>query len=70
LFFLLMIAPLAIFGFGVWADNNVVSATVQRLTHDSSNFDLSLYVVLGWALWAILLWEMDGLVFGKNTQSR
>lgn len=67
LFFLVMIAPLAIFGFGVWAADNWIATTVQGLTRDKSSFDLSLYVVLGWALWAIVLWEMDGLIFRKNT---
>jgi hypothetical protein len=31
-----------------------------------SQFDLMMYVGLGWGLWTIIIWEIDGLIFGRG----
>lgn len=33
-----------------------------------SEFDLMIYVGLGWGLWAILLFEINGLIFGRSLE--
>ena len=70
LFLVCMIAPLAIFGFSVRGGDNWVSGLVQQqLAGSGSAFDLVLYVILGWVVWSIVLWEVDGLVFGRGAPS-
>jgi hypothetical protein len=65
LFWAVIIAPLFAFGAAV-ALNDQFGNSVNRL---GEPFDISLYLVLSWALWAIFVWEIDGLFFGpKKTE--
>lgn len=61
-FWLVIISPL----FGFWAGvsmNDQLGNMVARL---GQPFDISLYLVLSWALWAIVIWEIDGLFFSGS----
>jgi hypothetical protein len=65
LFMLIMIAPLAMF-FVLVKYSDAFSNFVWQL---GQPFDVMLYLVLSWALWAILLWEADSLVFSRRSRS-
>ena len=42
--------------------------TVTKITQTGSSFsfDVFLYTLLGWGLWIIILWEIDGLIIEKK----
>jgi hypothetical protein len=69
-FLVLMLLPLAFFMVAARWDNVVFHETIMQAMRNSI-WDLMLYLILGWILWSIILWELDGLVFGtrqKNPQ--
>ncbi|MBN1867416.1 hypothetical protein JW916_08995 [Candidatus Sumerlaeota bacterium] len=61
-FYLLMVAPLIAICVGPFIDDQFGNF----LSHLGSKFDVTLYIVLTWCLWAIVVWEIDGLVFGGH----
>jgi len=65
LFMLIMIAPLAMF-FVLVKYSDAFSNFAWQL---GEPFDVMLYLVLSWALWAILLWEIDSLLFSRSSRS-
>lgn len=58
LFMVFLFAPLVFLFFEIQT-NNVLYGWVMK----QGSFDVTLYVFLSWALWAIFVWEIDGLFF-------
>jgi len=64
LFLSVMILPLALFLAAIRYD----WASVGRWIVNTGTFDATLYATLTWALWAIMVWEIDGLFFKQETE--
>ena len=62
LFWMIIILPLVGFWLGV-LKNDQFGNMVGRIGRP---FDISLYLVLTWALWSIFIWEIDGLFFSSD----
>lgn len=58
----LAIAPLPAVVVLIWLNDSFQRMLLENVTM----FDLGIYVGLGWGLWAILLYEVVGLLFGKD----
>lgn len=65
LFLFIMCAPMIVLFLGAWK----VDAVGNVLMRAGSPFDIVLYSILGWALWAIVVWEIDGLLFGSSKKA-
>lgn len=61
LFMLCILMPLIVGGVLSQTNPSVVKSLLAQ-----SSFDLFIYVVLGWSLWGIVVWEVDGLIFKKD----
>lgn len=59
---LVAVAPLIFF----WASVKFIDQVGNWFLRMADPFDVALYLVLGFALWAILIWEIDGLIFGRT----
>lgn len=35
----------------------------KLLTYKTTKFDIGLYTMLGWGLWSIVIWELNGIIF-------
>jgi hypothetical protein len=46
------------------------NSSVSKIALEQSPFDLFVYVVLGWALWGIAVWEVDGLIFKQDKKTK
>jgi hypothetical protein len=62
LFLMVILAPLAAFGVAIITDDQFGNMVLRLGTL----FDITLYLVLSWALWAIFVWEIDGLLFSPR----
>jgi len=62
LFWMVILAPLAAFWVAMVTDDQFGNMVLRLGTF----FDISLYLVLSWALWAIFVWEIDGLLFSPR----
>jgi hypothetical protein len=62
----LALTPLVLFLVFIGTDFNGYAADLQRAHKDKivSWFDVGLYIMLIWGLWAIILFEINGLIFG------
>jgi hypothetical protein len=68
LFLTLMLSPLGAFWYAI---HYQVSESFSQLIFQgmrNSTFDVVLYLLSGWAIWAIALWEIDGLFFGPKDE--
>jgi len=63
LFLFLMFLPVLLIGFALWYGQNAVSS--WALDGMRRKFDMIVKLTLGWALWSVILWEIDGLLFGQ-----
>jgi hypothetical protein len=63
LFLLLMFLPVLLIAVALWHGQNAVSNWAQDGL--SRKFDMVVKLTLGWALWSVVLWEIDGLLFGQ-----
>jgi len=64
LFLFLMFLPMLLVGLALMHGQNPVSKwAYDGLRH---RFDMILKLTLGWALWSVVLWEIDGLLFGQS----
>ncbi|NQU45022.1 hypothetical protein HQ520_17180 [bacterium] len=63
LFFVVMLLPLAVFLLLAWKSGSFSNWVLS----DRTPFDVALYGILGWVLWAIIIWEIDGLFFGADS---
>ncbi|HNY26811.1 MAG TPA: hypothetical protein PKH31_05470 [Candidatus Sumerlaeota bacterium] len=64
----LVLLPLAFFLAAVKWDEMWFHNTIMRVMSHST-WDIMLYLILGGTLWSILLWEIDGLIFGTHQKS-
>ncbi len=63
-----MLLPLAFFLVAAKWDTVWFHETIMQVMRESV-WDLMLYLILGWTLWSIVLWELDGLLFGTRQKS-
>jgi len=66
LFLLIMVGPLI--AFWLFASRN--DQFGNYLSKLGEPFDIALYLSLLWSLWAILVWELDSLIFSTGRHSR
>ena len=59
-FLLFMLLPFFLCWFSITFFVNDFNRWVYN-TLSQNSFDVVLYMVLGWSLWAIFVWEMDGI---------
>ncbi len=64
-FLFFMVLPLGFFMAAAKWDDVWFHETIMQAMRNSV-WDLMLYLILGWILWSILLWELDGLIFGTR----
>lgn len=69
IFLILMLSPFVFFYFSIAHWDNFLAHWVFQAMKQSP-FDVVLYLVLGWSLWAIALWEVDGLVFVNPEEAK
>jgi hypothetical protein len=43
--------------------------SAAKVALEQDRFNLFVYVVLGWTLWGIAVWEVDGLIFKKDKEN-
>lgn len=65
LFLLILISPLIAFCIAVLVNNQFGN----HLSNLGKPFDIGLYLALSWSLWAIVIWEVDGLFFSPKSAS-
>jgi hypothetical protein len=61
LFFLVMLAPLIALIWGAKTDS--ASDVLMRL---GGAFDVALFGIVGWVVWAVIVWYLDGLLFRRS----
>jgi hypothetical protein len=63
----LALAPLALFFIAILYDLWGVGAFIKQYFEEHPNpvFDMFLYFCLSWGLWSIILFEINGLIFGE-----
>jgi hypothetical protein len=62
---IIVIAPLFLF----WASVRFIDQVGNFFLRMADPFSIALYLTLGFALWSIIIWEIDGLIFGHTEPS-